>query len=79
VVSVFAVLAAWKDFIWPLLVLPDPSKQPISVRLPSLQPVTSLDVFLAALLISTVLPIAFFLVFQRFFLRTEGFDGAIKG
>lgn len=79
VVSVFAVLAAWKDFIWPLIVLPDPAKQPISVRLPSLAPVTSLDTFLAALLISTTLPIVFFVIFQRFFLRSEGLDGAVKG
>jgi multiple sugar transport system permease protein len=78
VVSVFAVLAAWKDFIWPLIVLPDPAKQPLSVRLPSLAPVTELDIFLAALLISTVVPIAFFVIFQRFFLR-GGLDGAVKG
>lgn len=79
VVSVFAILAAWKDFIWPLIVLPNPAKQPISVRLPSLAPVTPLDTFLAALLISTALPIAFFLVFQRFFLRPESLSGAVKG
>ena len=79
VVSVFAVLAAWKDFIWPLIVLPDPAKQPLSVRLPALAPVTELDIFLAALLISTTVPIAFFLVFQRFFLRGGGLDGAVKG
>jgi multiple sugar transport system permease protein len=78
VVSVFAVLAAWKDFLWPLIVLPDPSKQPLSVRLPTLAPVTDLGVFLAALLISTSLPIVFFLVFQRFFLR-GGLEGAVKG
>ena len=78
VVSVFAVLAAWKDFIWPLVVLPDPAKQPLSVRLPRLAGVTELDVFLAALLISCSLPIVFFLVFQRFFLR-GGLDGAVKG
>ena len=35
VVSVFAVLASWKDFLWPLLVLTDPNKQPLSVRLPT--------------------------------------------
>lgn len=79
VVSVFALLAAWKDFIWPLIVLPDPEKQPISVRLPSLAPVTPIDTFLAALLISTALPIVFFLFFQRFFLRSEGLEGAVKG
>ena len=78
VVSVFAVLAAWKDFIWPLVVLPDPAKQPLSVRLPRLAGVTELDVFLAALLISCSLPIVFFLVFQRFFLR-GGLEGAVKG
>lgn len=79
VVSVFAVLAAWKDFLWPLLVLPDPEKQPLSVRLPTLAPKTELDVFLAALLLSTAVPIVFFLVFQRFFLRGGGLGGAVKG
>ncbi|MDF1602409.1 carbohydrate ABC transporter permease [Nocardioides sp. YIM 152315] len=78
VVSVFAVLAAWKDFVWPLVVLPDPAKQPLSVRLPRLAAVTELDVVLAALLISCALPIAFFLVFQRLFLR-GGLEGAVKG
>lgn len=78
VVSVFAVLAAWKDFIWPLVVLPDPDLQPLSVRLPRLAEKTELDVLLAALLISCVVPIAFFLVFQRMFLR-GGLEGAVKG
>ena len=78
VVSVFAVLAAWKDFVWPLVVLPDPAKQPLSVRLPRLANVTELDVMMAALLISCALPIAFFLVFQRLFLR-GGLEGAVKG
>ena len=27
VVSIFAVVAVWKDFLWPLLVLPTPDKQ----------------------------------------------------
>jgi multiple sugar transport system permease protein len=79
VVSVFAVISAWKDFLWPLLVLPDPAKQPLSVRLPTLQPIIELDVFLAALLISTAIPIALFLAFQRLFLRGAGLGGAIKG
>lgn len=79
VVSVFAVIAAWKDFLWPLLVLPDPARQPLSVRLPALQRYVELDVFLAALAISTVIPVALFLVFQRLFLRGGGLDGAVKG
>jgi multiple sugar transport system permease protein len=79
VVSVFAVLASWKDFLWPLLVLTDPNKQPLSVRLPSIQSQTSLGVFLAAMLIACLVPIAGFLVFQRSFLRGTGLGGAIKG
>jgi multiple sugar transport system permease protein len=79
VVSVFAVIAAWKDFLWPLLVLKDPAIQPLSVRLPQLQQFIELDVFLAALAISTVIPIALFLVFQRIFLNSAGMGGAVKG
>jgi multiple sugar transport system permease protein len=79
VVSVFAVIATWKDFLWPLLVLPNPNLQPLSVRLPTLQPTTPLDIFIAALTIASVIPIALFLVFQRMFLRGGGLSGAIKG
>jgi multiple sugar transport system permease protein len=79
VVSVFAVLASWKDFLWPLLVLPDPNKQPLSVRLPTIQSQTELGVFLAAMFIACLVPIAGFLIFQRSFLRGSGLGGAIKG
>jgi multiple sugar transport system permease protein len=79
VVSVFAVLASWKDFLWPLLVLPDPDRQPLSVRLPTLAATTDLAVFLAALLIATALPVAAFLLLQRLFLRGSGLGGAVKG
>jgi multiple sugar transport system permease protein len=79
VVSVFAVIGAWKDFLWPLLVLKDPALQPLSVRLPQLQQFIELDVFLAALAISTVIPILLFLIFQRLFLNGAGLGGALKG
>jgi multiple sugar transport system permease protein len=79
VVSVFAIIAAWKDFLWPKLVLPDPAVQPLSVRLPALQQFIELDVFLAALAISTVIPVALFLVFQRLFLNGSSLGGAVKG
>jgi len=79
VVSVFAVLASWKDFLWPLLVLTDPNRQPLSVRLPTIQSQTELGVFLAALFIASLVPIIGFLVFQRSFLRGTGLGGAIKG
>ncbi len=79
VVSVFAIIAAWKDYLWPMLVLPDPSVQPLSVRLPAVQSQTELDVFLAALAIATLIPIAMFLIFQSVFLRSAGLGGAVKG
>ena len=79
VVSVFAIIAAWKDFLWPMLVLPDPAVQPLSVRLPAVQQSIELDVFLAALAIATLIPIAMFLIFQSVFLRSAGLGGAVKG
>ncbi|HEX3427344.1 MAG TPA: carbohydrate ABC transporter permease, partial [Candidatus Limnocylindrales bacterium] len=75
VVSVFAVIATWKDYLWPLLVLRNPSLQPLSVRLPTLEPTTDLGVFIAALTISSAIPIGLFLLFQRLFLRGPGLSG----
>jgi len=79
VVSVFAIVNAYKDFLWPLLVLPKPDLQPLSVRLPAIAPYTQMDVLLAALAIATIIPVAIFLVFQRVFLRGGGMEGAVKG
>jgi len=79
VVSVFAVIATWKDYLWPLLVLRHPDLQPLSVRLPILAPTTDLGVFIAALTISSLIPIGLFLLFQRLFLRGAGLSGAVKG
>jgi len=79
VVSVFAVLASWRDFLWPLLVLTNPDQQPLSVRLPTIQAQTPLGVFMAALFIASLVPIIGFLIFQRSFLRGGGLGGAIKG
>ena len=79
VVSIFAVLLAWKDYLWPLIVLPEPTIQPLSVRLPVIRDTVELDVFLASMFISMLLPIAIFLLFQRLFLRNVGLGGAVKG
>jgi multiple sugar transport system permease protein len=79
VVSVFAVIATWKDYLWPMLVLPTVANQPLSVRLPAIQGSTDLGLFLSALAISTLVPIALFLIFQRMFLSGGGLSGAIKG
>jgi multiple sugar transport system permease protein len=79
VISVFAIMGAWKDYLWPMLVLKDPAVQTLSVRLPQLQQFIELDVFLAALAISTVIPVVLFLIFQRLFLSGAGMGGAVKG
>lgn len=79
VVSVFAVLATWRDFLLPFLVLTNSNLQPLTVRLPAIQLQTSLGVFLAAMFIACLVPIAAFLIFQRSFLRGPGLSGAIKG
>jgi multiple sugar transport system permease protein len=79
VVSVFAILASWKDYLWPSLVLSNPNIQPLSVRLPAIELQTSVGVFLAAMFIACLVPIAGFLLFQRSFLGGTGLGGAIKG
>jgi multiple sugar transport system permease protein len=79
VVSVFAVIATWKDYLWPKLVLPSLALQPLSVRLPDLEGGIQLDLFLASLAVATLFPIALFLIFQRMFLSGGALSGAIKG
>jgi multiple sugar transport system permease protein len=80
VVSIFAILAEWKNFLWPFLVLSNsPDRQPLSVRLPAIQAQTQLGVLLASMLIAALVPILGFLIFQRTFLRGTGFGGALKG
>jgi multiple sugar transport system permease protein len=80
VVSIFAILAEWKNFLWPFLVLTNsPDRQPLSVRLPAIQAQTQLGVLLASMLIAALVPILGFLIFQRTFLRGSGLGGALKG
>ena len=80
VVSIFAILSEWRNFLWPLLVLSNsPERQPLSVRLPAIQAQTDLGVLLAAMLIAALVPILAFLIFQRTFLRGSGLGGALKG
>ncbi|MEQ6899303.1 carbohydrate ABC transporter permease [Microbacterium sp. KR10-403] len=79
VVSILAINASWADFLWPNLVLKDIGIQPLSVRLPQIAASTDLGVYLAALMIATLIPVVIFLVFQRAFLNSGGIGGAVKG
>ncbi|MEV1173162.1 carbohydrate ABC transporter permease [Nonomuraea sp. NPDC049784] len=79
VVSLLSIIAAWREYLWPKLVLPDRTKQPLSVMLPSIRDNVQISLFMAGLLISVVLPIVIFLLFQRYFLRGAGLADGIKG
>ena len=65
VVSIFALVAVWQDFLWPLMVFPDTDKQPISVALVQLSQNIPLSVLIAAMVIASVPMVLMFLVFQR--------------
>ncbi|OIJ85548.1 ABC transporter permease [Streptomyces sp. MUSC 14] len=65
VVSIFALVAVWQDFLWPLMVFSDTDKQPISVALVQLSQNIQLTVLLAAMVIASIPMVALFLVFQR--------------
>jgi multiple sugar transport system permease protein len=79
VVSIFAVVGAWKDFLWPLLVLPDPDGQTVSVALSRLSftgYVTQNEMF-AGLAMASVPMVIVFAVFQRHILSGLS-AGALK-
>jgi multiple sugar transport system permease protein len=65
VVSIFAVTAVWKDFLWPKLVEPSPSTRTISVGIYAFSGGTPMNVVIAAAVIAAVPTVIFFLVFQR--------------
>ena len=78
VVALLAIIAAWKDFLWPSLVLANSAVQPISVALPIVGKVTDLSVFLAALFLATIVSVLLFLVFQRQILAGVGASAGLK-
>jgi multiple sugar transport system permease protein len=78
VVSIFAVVTAWKDFIWPLLVFPDPVKQTLSVALQRFAPDTPINLLLAGLVLASLPMVALFLAFQRHILAGLT-AGGVKG
>jgi multiple sugar transport system permease protein len=78
VVSILAVVAAWKDFIWPLLVFSDPATQTLSVALQRFAPDAPVNLLLAGLVLAALPMIAVFLVFQRHILAGLT-AGSVKG
>lgn len=80
VIAIMSFIAAWDDFLWPLLVLQDPSKLTLTVGLAYLQSqfVTDPRTSAAGAMIALLPILIFFVVLQRFFFKGVG-EGAVKG
>jgi multiple sugar transport system permease protein len=78
VVSIFAVVAVWQDFLWPLLVFTDGTQQPITVGVEQLAGNLPLNETLAALVLASAPLVAVFLIFQRHIIAGLG-AGSVKG
>ncbi|MFD0899828.1 carbohydrate ABC transporter permease [Actinomadura sediminis] len=65
VVSIFTIVNVWRDFVWPLLVLPDGDKKTISVAISSLAVQVPQNVLIGSLVIASLPTIVVFFVFQR--------------
>jgi multiple sugar transport system permease protein len=67
VVSIFALVATWKDFLWPLLVEYgyNPSRETLNVGIFEASSTTPQNLVLAASAMAAVPTLVFFLIFQR--------------
>jgi multiple sugar transport system permease protein len=65
VVSILTVVNVWRDFVWPLLVLPDSEKMSISIGIASLSSQMPQNVLIASLVIASIPTIVVFFIFQR--------------
>jgi multiple sugar transport system permease protein len=80
VVALLTIVASWKDYLWPMLVLTDPKLQPVSVALPTLaKGPTPFAVQMAAVFLTIIIPVILFAIFQKQFLRGVGTAGGVKG
>ncbi|MGH3415564.1 MAG: carbohydrate ABC transporter permease [Actinocrinis sp.] len=78
VVSIFTVIAVWKDFLWPLLTLTDPNRMTLNVGVNSAAANMQQNVLIAGLAMASLPTIAFFLLFQRNIMSGLT-SGAMKG
>jgi multiple sugar transport system permease protein len=81
VITIFTVIASWKDFLWPLLVLSDDRLQPLIVSLYHQSDIHSnlpFTYLVAGLVLASIPPIILFLIFQRQIIRGINLTG-LKG
>ncbi len=83
VITIFTVVASWKDFLWPLLVLGNTTLQPLSVAIYQQSGINSnyplpFIYLMAGLALACIPPIILFLLFQRQIMRGITLTG-LKG
>ena len=78
VLGVLAFVGIWKDFLLPLLVITDPAKQPITVRLFYLADEYGVNLQMAASFLSLLPPLLLAVVLQRY-MQLGVTIGGVKG
>ncbi|MFD2044534.1 carbohydrate ABC transporter permease [Ornithinibacillus salinisoli] len=80
VLAILCFIAAWNNFLWPLLILDDPNKYPITLGLYQLQGAFAANTRLiaAGALIALIPVIVVFIVFQRYFIEAA-YSSSVKG
>lgn len=75
--AIIGVLSSWNDLLWPLLIATEPSKQPLSVGLATMQGqyVTDYPVLMAAAVLACLPILAVFVVAQRRVIDGIAFSG----
>ena len=78
--GIFTFIAAWNDYVWPLIVLVDPERQTLQTALAQLNSIYSTDygMVMAGALISVVPLIGVFIIGSRHFIANIA-AGALKG
>ena len=78
--AIFTFMAAWEDFLWPLIIISDPNKYtaPLGLALFVTKNQTEWGVLLAGSVIATLPMVIIFMIFQRQFVQGVAMSG-IKG
>jgi multiple sugar transport system permease protein len=78
--AIFTFMAAWEDFLWPLIILSDPNKftAPLGLALFVQKNQTDWGLLLAGSVIATLPMVVVFIIFQRQFVQGVAMSG-VKG
>lgn len=78
--AIFTFISSWNGFLWPLIVLNDPDKYPLTVGLATMQRLglTQFGLQMAGAMFSAIPMIVMFFSFQRYFMKGL-MSGGTKG